>query len=326
MEKIKIYVTERIESVLEKDAEGFEFFKSDGRTVNKNALLTKLIVNYHTNFTEQQTVLMNFLKNKMKSVSANEKTLNDLCFDLSEKLSGFDIVRGEKFDRMVSLKPTKESESVIEYIEEYCLMGRTLSEYFRSMFASYASLPQDKREQIIFKTQYDAIRQAIKDKKCVFVTTTRNENKRYELSPYDIATSKEEMHCYVLGFIWSCNPMRLSRIKSVTQIAKDARFSKKQIETFEKMKLFGPQFRYGLDDGEVLVELTQNGINKFGNIYVHRPIPTKVEGNRYYFECSHMQVVQYFERFGEDAKVIYPNSVREEIIDFHKRALEAYNE
>ena len=34
MEKIKIYVTERIANILEKDAEGFEFFKK-GRAHGK---------------------------------------------------------------------------------------------------------------------------------------------------------------------------------------------------------------------------------------------------------------------------------------------------
>lgn len=160
MEKIKIYVTERIANILEKDAEGFEFFKKDGRTVNKNALLTNLIVNYHNGFTEQQTEMVNFFKSKISSsVTANEKKLNDLCFDLCEKLNERNAApNGEKFDKLVSLKPTKESQPIIDYIESYCLMGRTISEYFRSMFASYAALPQDKRELIIFKQQYEAVK------------------------------------------------------------------------------------------------------------------------------------------------------------------------
>ena len=69
MEKIKIYVPEHIASVLEKDAEGFEFFKKDGRTVNKTALLTNLVVNYYKNFTAQQADLLNFLKNKISATA-----------------------------------------------------------------------------------------------------------------------------------------------------------------------------------------------------------------------------------------------------------------
>ena len=327
MEKIKIYVTERSAKILEKDAEGFEFFKKDGRTVNKNALLTNLIGNYHTSFTQQQTELLTFLKSKISSsATVNGKTLNDLCFDLCEKLNERSAApNGEKFDKLVSLKPTKESEPVIDYIERYCLSGRTLSEYFRSMFASYAALPQDKRELIIFKRQYDEVTKAIKERKRVFITTRWGVD-RIDCAPFGVANSKEELHCYVLVATNICSPIRLSRIVSVTPLAINAEFTPKQIEVFEKMKTYGPQFIYGTDEEEVLVELTAKGMDKFKKIYVHRPVPVRVENNYYYFNCSHTQIVQYFVRLGEDAKIIYPQCVRDEVYNFHRRALDAYSE
>ncbi|MDE7401596.1 MAG: WYL domain-containing protein [Clostridia bacterium] len=327
MEKLKIYVTERIANILEKDAEGFEFFKRDGRTVNKNALLTNLIVNYHNSFTQQQTELINFFKGKISSsATVDKKSLNDLCFDLCEKLNERSAApNGEKFDKLVSLKPTKESQPIIDYIENYCLMARTLSEYFRSMFASYAALPQDMRELIIFRQQYEAVMRAIKEKKRVFITTRWGFNQKIDCAPFDVANSKEELHCYVLVATRSCSPIRLSRIVSVTQLAIDAEFTQTQIETFERMKMYGPQFIYGQNDGEVLVELTAKGIDKFKKIYVHRPVPVKVQNNFYYFNCSHSQIVQYVVRLGADAKIIYPQCVRDEVYNFHRRALDRYS-
>ncbi|MDE7208881.1 MAG: hypothetical protein K2O31_03275, partial [Clostridia bacterium] len=235
MEKIKIYVTERIANIIEKDAEGFEFFKKDGRSINKNALLTKLIVNYYNSFFEQQTDLLTFFKSKIvATVAVKENTLNDLCFDLCEKLNEKSAApNGEKFDKLISLKPTKESQPVIEYIERYCLMGRTLSEYFRSMLASYAALPQDKRELIIFKEQYEAISKAIKEKKRVFITTQWDFDKKIDCAPYEIAHSKEELHCYILVATNGCSTLRLSRVVSVTQLAVDAEFTQRQIHLLE---------------------------------------------------------------------------------------------
>lgn len=193
------------------------------------------------------------------------------------------------------------------------------------MFASYSALPQDKRELIIFKQQYDAINKAIKEKKRVFITTRKGFNHKIECAPYGVATSKEELHCYVLTANKSCSPIRLSRIASVTQIAIDAEFTQSQIETFEKMKTYGPQFIYTPNESEVLVELTAKGIDKFKKIFVHRPIPVKVENNYYYFNCSHSQIIQYFVRLGADAKIIYPQSVRDEVYNFHRRTLDRYD-
>ena len=325
-EKIKIYVTERIANILEKDAEGFEFFKKDGRTVNKNALLTNLVVNYSMNFSEQQNGLLTFFKTKIRgSVCGGEKALNELCFVLCEKLNERSAAPdGEKFDKLVCLKPTRESEPVLDYVEKYCLAGRTLSEYFRSMFASYAALPQDLRERIVFKRQYDALLKAINEKKRVFLTTRWGFDRKIECAPFEIATSKEELHCYLLAATKGCNPIRLSRIVSVTQLAADAEFTQEQREIFEKMKTYGPQFVYSPFDKEVLVELTAKGMDKFKKIYVHRPIPVKVENNYYTFCCSRTQIVQYFVRFGEDAKIIYPQRVRDDVYNFHRRALDRY--
>ena len=50
LDKIKINVTAHTAAILQKDAEAFEFFKKDGRTLNKNALLTRLIVNFDESF------------------------------------------------------------------------------------------------------------------------------------------------------------------------------------------------------------------------------------------------------------------------------------
>ena len=128
-DKIKIYVTAHIADILTKDTEAFEFFKKDGRTLNKNALLTRLIVNYSDEFREKENELFHYLQ---KSIGAHtrvsEQNLKALCFEISEHLSDLSAApNGDKFDKLISLKPTKESQPVIDYIEEYALEGSSLS-------------------------------------------------------------------------------------------------------------------------------------------------------------------------------------------------------
>ncbi|MDE7372601.1 MAG: WYL domain-containing protein, partial [Clostridia bacterium] len=308
------------------DTEGFEFYKKDGRTLNKNALLTKLIVNYHKRFMDEQNELLTYLKKSIGgSATISKKQLDQLCVEISEKINDRNVtVNGEKFNKLISLKPTKESEPIIDYIEKYLLMGRSLSEYFRNMLSSYASLPQDKREAIIFKPQYEAVLKAIQEKKKVFITTTNTFNNKFETAPYAITDSKEELHLYVIGVQKACNPIRLSRIISVTQLSADATFTDEQRAMAERMIEYGPQFIYKPYEKEVLIELTAKGIDKYKRMYVHRPIPVRINNNHYFFHCSHSQIVQYFVRFGAEAKVIYPQSVRDEIISFHRKALMRY--
>lgn len=321
MDKIKIYLPFKVAEVIDKDAEAFEFFKKDGITPNRNALLTNLILNYGEAFERERKRLEGLIAAKLKR---DDRALaGELCQLVAEAA----YARGEssgKFEATISLKPTRQSEGAIEYIENYLLAGRSLSEYFRAMFSSYASLPQDRREAIIFKPQYEAIEGAIKEQRRVFITTSGGRGKGFELAPYAIASSKEELHLYVIVMCGATTTVRLSRIASVKVLESEAQFTEKQLETARKMIKYGPQFFYGSNDGEACVRLTARGLEKWKKIYVHRPLPDRVEGNLMWFNCSHIQLEQYFLRFGADAEILYPESVRKELHNFHSAAAKLY--
>lgn len=326
LDKIKINVTAHTAAILQKDAEAFEFFKKDGRTLNKNALLTRLIVNYDETFRAKEHELFSYLKKKLAAAHISKSELEQLCYTVAGHINKREAApTGEKFSCTVSVKPTKESEPIIAYTEEYLLAGSTLSEYFRNMFSSYAALPQDEREKIIFRSQYRSLQRAIDAGKKVFVTTANNREKRLELSPYALSNSKEELHGYLIAaHNGACIPLRISRILSVNELAEPVAFTDAQKKIFARMLAYGPQFVYGKAEEEILVQLTAQGMDKFKKLYVHRPIPSRVENNNYYFNCSYTQVIQYFQRFGKDAFVVYPQQVRDAVIRFHREAAERY--
>ena len=325
-DKIKAGVSARVAEILDKDAEAFEFFKKDG-SLNKNAFVTRLIVNYNAAFRAREARIFDVLKSGMegKSGMGGEK-LNFLCRELVLKLErrGYE---GVKSDKTVSVKPTRESAPVIDYIENYCLSGGSLSEYFRNMFTAYTSLPQDEREKIIFLPQYNAITQAIAQGKQLFlVTSGSSDGRRMQVQPYSVVTSKEEMHCYLLAAntAGECLPLRLSRIISVVQIEEDTSFTGGQLATFARMAAFGPQYRYSGSEEEVVVRLTEKGIKMFRAMYVHRPVPTKIDVDRYHFNCSYMQLFQYFVRFGKDAFIVKPAELRDRIKRFYAAGIRSY--
>ena len=322
-EKLKINVTSRTARILEKDAENFEFYKADGRTLNKNALLTQLVVNYYERFRAQEGELYAYLLETIgKSAPLKRGELEELCRTVASHVRKREAAPlKERFECTVSLKPTRASEPVLDYIEAYLLGGGTLSEYFRNLFSSYAALPQDEREKIVFRPQYEALERAIAAKKKVFVTTRRTREKGYELSPYRITASKEELHCYLLAARGNeCVPIRLSRIVSATPLAENAAFSEEQLALFERMLAYGPQFRYGKHEEEAVVQFTARGMEMYRALYVHRPVPVAVENNTFTFACSHQQLMQYLARFGCDAFVVRPAALRERIRTFYARA------
>lgn len=324
-DKIKIYVTPRVGDILAHDADSFEFYKSDGVTPNKNALLSNLIINFSQEFTERQKKLYDKIDVELKRVFISDSVREDLCNELANKINReLSVDSTERFNRLVSLKPTKETFPLIEYTENYLLKGASLSEYYRNMFTLYAGFSQDKREEIIFKENYDILSKAINEGKKVFITT-RAKGKFYELSPYAFARSKEEMHVYLLTLNKNrCSTLRLSRIESVVILNKTATFPENALSTFKKMQEYGPQFYYQEGAEDIVVRLTRSGINRYRKIYVHRPIPKRIEGNLYYFDCSHNQVIEYFKRFGDEAYVVSPLSVREGMFNFHYRAVKSY--
>ena len=320
LEKIKIYVTKRVADILQKDTENFDFFKKDGITPNKNAFLTTLILNYFEEYQQKQEKINSLLKNILEeNTSFEDAKIKELSNLINNKINKeISINSVEKFDCLVSLKPTKDSQSIISYIEEYLLNNRSLSEYFRNMFIAYTALPQDIREQIIFKSQFNDINEAIKNGNKIFINTKATNSNRMEVLPYTFANSKEEIHLYLLyQNRQTFKSIKLSRIQSVVILDKKEKISPKGIEIFNKMIKYGPQFYYEENEEDVVLKLSQNGQMLFRKMYVHRPIPESINKNMYTFKCAHTQIMQYFSRFGGEVEIISPQSIKENLYKFH---------
>ena len=319
-EKIKIYVTKRVAEILEKDAETFEFLKSDNITPNKNAFLSTLIKNYWLQYRKEQSELNSSIQTILKeNTTLPELKIQDISSLIIAKFNkdtASNII--DKFDSIVSFKPTKETQSIVDYIDEYMLQNISLSEYFRNMFTAYTTLPQDMRAEVVFRTQYEALSDAIKNAKTVFITLKNDKQTKMEIEPFAFTRSKEEIHTYLLyKQTNACRSMKLYKIQSVVALDKKTNFSPNEISLFNKMRTYGPQFFYEFNEQDVVVRLTKRGQQLYHKIYIHRPIPAKIENDIFTFKCSYIQIVQYFSRFGGEVEIISPNRVKDMIFTFH---------
>ena len=74
-----------------------------------------------------------------------------------------------------------------------------------------------------------------------------------------------------------------------------------------------------------VVRLTEFGIKKFKVVTKNRPIVTKTEGNIYHFDWPELQLEEYFKRFGRDALVLEPESLKERIRKYYYYGLREYS-
>lgn len=323
-EKIKIYVSSDIHNILLKDMELFEFFKKD-HTLNRNDFLNTLIVNYYESYQDKS----NQMFERIKSILSEQQLLkvNHLESAAHELIQYIDTktyhLESAKMDEVISLKPTRRSRQIINYIQQCLLQGSTMSNYFRNMLASYTMLPQDKREQIIFKEQYELITEAIENDRKIYFTTKKSDTKHIA-SPYCISNSKEELFNYVLAeYNGQPYTFRLSRMSKIIIQKEKRSFSKDNPMIFEKMMKYGPQFSI-LKNEEICVRLTERGKAMYESMYLHRPKPIRIEEDKYYFDCSRNQIIQYFFRFGKQAFIEYPIDLTEEMLYKYQIAEKAY--
>ena len=59
-------------------------------------------------------------------------------------------------------------------------------------------------------------------------------------------------------------------------------------------------------------------------IVKNRPVVTTINGDLYHFDWPEMQLEDYFRRFGKDAVVVKPKSLKSKLRKYYEDALEAY--
>lgn len=77
-------------------------------------------------------------------------------------------------------------------------------------------------------------------------------------------------------------------------------------------------------DIHAVVLMTERGKDMYRMIVKNRPALSKVEGDKYHFDWPEMQLEDYFRRFGKEAIVIRPKSLKQKLIKYYEDAAEAY--
>ncbi|MBO4450058.1 MAG: WYL domain-containing protein [Clostridiales bacterium] len=322
-EKYKIYLSEDTKTRLANDAELFEFTRDNG-TVNLNGFLKELIVNYFDQYRNDNDELLSNLLGEFNAV----KTLKSKeASALAEKIIRTYINNKEPQtgkSAVITLTVSGESYEIIKIIENNLLKDNSLSGYMKDMFLSYLSIPRSKREEIIFKDTYEAINRAISESRLLSFTS-RGHDRKAVVEPYLIATSKEEQFSYLLCHDQKQKKNRSFRISRLSNVFITSHTFKKDDRIENELTRKGLRSPHSMSkDIHAVVQMTERGKQMYTMIVKNRPYVTYVDGDLYHFDWPEMQLEDYFRRFGKDAVVVSPASLKQKLRGYYSHALEAY--
>lgn len=323
-EKYKIYVPEDVRSRLINDAELFDFEKKDG-SVNLNAFLKELIVNYFDEYRERKERLRDeILADLAAFPSVSARDAKSIAAKILRTYAR-NAEQVAKRDQAITLTFSGRSLDVMNTIENNFLGDASLSQYLNDLLISYLSISRSQRERIIFREAFEALDLAIQKNQLVTFTSTSAPKLVFTVKPYVIAPSKEEQCNYLLCQDRSSRftrTFRISRLRALYVTQDVFRPDEKTLRELREIAMRNPQS--ASKNVEISVRLTDQGIRKFRVIVKNRPEVLKKEGNVYFFQWPKQPLEDYFSRFGKDAVILSPKESRDSMAAFYRRALNAY--
>lgn len=323
MEKVKVNLSYSNYSTLIHDAETFGFYKPNGE-VNKNHFYNEVVKALYLERHNKSEAIRNFYKNELSQHIYDNDIINDLVSKISRSINNAtNDFENQYHDYSILIRPSKAYENIYETIFETHLIDDTISNYFRNLFFEYCSLEQDDREILLFNNLYQQIMDAIYNKKIIKIKVG---GMYYKFIPYAVAKTKEKLFNYVVGFTLNKHNEKflasyhLYKIESIIEVNEYVELEDYEINKLDQLIIKGPQYKIDYYTS-ACIELTKEGQRMWKLLYLNRPNTTKIEDNKYYFDCSIIQLEQYFVRFGKNAKVIYPNTLKFKLRKFYKEAL-----
>ncbi|MBR7095243.1 MAG: hypothetical protein IKC73_03400 [Clostridia bacterium] len=322
-EKIKVSIPESVSALLYKDAEEFHILKPDGGA-NLNALVNRIIVNFHKEFTADEEALEKRIAECLVGVCVPHKE-ELLCRLRAAVADKGRLPSAKEKSVALSFKPTKHSEGAVFHIESALLKHESMSSFYRRLLTAYAGRSKTERERIVCREVLELL-ESSRTLGAAVSLSLENGFLYTGASVYAVAAAKDELFNYALFYSGGKNrTVRLAKIKNVSLLPEKSEIPEESAALFARQVAAAAQYpMYPSDDQPIKVKLTEKGKELFGRIYLYRPTPTAIEGDVYTFECSANQLLYYFERFGAEALILSPQKLGIFMRNYYYFALKKY--
>lgn len=274
--------------------------------------------------------------------------------ELIEKAHSYPSGHGEKF------RINKENLNILRDSLEGQNYEGSIGTYLKAIFEEYATKPVYQREQIFFGDIVNAISFAIAKQKKLKITLNERVSvagdkkyiQRYYVSPYKIVQDKANLYNYLVGYSEKINDiqvadengkvrktssigekkiccLRLSRINQVSMMTSmGAHLSadqKKELE--DELVKRTPMFMLS-SPISVKVKFTNKGLESFKRQGYMRPQFYEIDPKDkhiYTFQCTEIQAINYFFKFGWDAYIMEPDYLSLKFKERYENALKTYS-
>ncbi|MDM8202306.1 WYL domain-containing protein [Allofournierella massiliensis] len=218
---------------------------------------------------------------------------------------------------------------------EAAYYNNRIGQYFKALLEEYASYPYYQRESIYWNELLQKFEQAIQTH-CQMKIRMNNKKQGLTLyvKPYCCRLDSEHLYNYLVVKSrtspkedWRIASLRFSSIADCSILKQSAILTQQErVEIKQKIEQFGVQYLYAVNNDEkVTVYLTEAGKTLYQQILHLRPEQyEKVDQNTYTFFCTHFQAETYFFQFGENAKILSPDSLAQKFAQRYARAAEQY--
>jgi hypothetical protein len=205
--------------------------------------------------------------------------------------------------------------------------GGSAGRYVKSVIEQYASLAYSERGRIFFARTVKELEAAIRNRERITVETPEG---RFSMRPYRIDTDKITAHTYLTGYTKDAdgtermNVFRLSRIRGIDNDGEPGALSELEIDRIkDALEKRGVPFLRD-EPQEIRIRLSDRGQELYSRLIHNRPIYGSRDRDIYTFNCTATQAEYYFFKFGAEAEVIEPPSLREKFITLYREAISVY--